>query len=200
MINRANTGGNYARRPGRKELLVAGMLLGTLAVATACGGGAPRASATPTPTVLTGQQIIQAEQTVSKSVAAGGHAHLQYEAGILYCPGKRPIYVENPLVFNEAGHILVGYVTHQHHNGRPDTFDTTLFEADNPDYPAYDQPACKLYENDESPFPTGTVRNIEVDIDSHGDITSVTDTDLHKPVIGKSGYNMPVAFQYESQK
>ncbi len=180
MTNRANTGGNHIRLPSRNEILLAGLPIGTMAVAAACGKGSERVSATPTPAALTGQQIIQAEQTVSKSLAANGRAH--------------------PLIFNEAGHLLVGYVTKQHHSGKPDAFDATLFEPESPDYPAYEQPPCKLYENDESPFPTGSVHNIEVDTDSHGDITSVIDTDMHKPVTGKDGYDMPVAFQYEPQK
>lgn len=56
------------------------------------------------------------------------------------------LYIENPLAFNAAGHILVGYVTRK--NIRPaDTYEAMLFEADAPGYPAESQPACKMYQD-----------------------------------------------------
>jgi hypothetical protein len=149
MSNRANTGGNFARKPGAREVAYTALLLGTMIVATACGGGR-RVGAAPTsmpnrapvatmvPDINNGQDLLNAEARLKGDILDGKSVTINL--GAFVCDVGKGGYrmIVNPVETVVDGQEVIGSLTRNSDN----SVDVQLMQLSNPGAPVTTEPAC----------------------------------------------------------
>ena len=157
LSNQVQTKQNGERRFRAGEYLLAGLLIGVLAVSAACGNASASDGNRPAPR-LTGQELLDISNREYFDIVGG--RPVQYMAGRLVCQlSKGTLYVDNPLVVQENGFTIVSDEVpdpNDHNNFHLDTFD--INHPGDPNSPGL--PACKMESYAGSQYPTGTIHSI----------------------------------------